>query len=105
MAVANIDPQHLSNFFFRLSRKDRDVPEAFVWISTHPDTKERAAEIIRQKKEYTFTSKPLLYTDWDTLKKLAARYDDDEDFRSDDDSDEVPADMTDEVDADTVDTH
>ena len=41
-----------------------------MWISTHPDSKERAAEIIAKKKEYTFQAKPILSTSWDDVKKI-----------------------------------
>jgi hypothetical protein len=59
----------LSNFFFRLARKD-DIPEELAWVSTHPDTKERAAEIIRQKKEYTYNSKPIIQLPWKDVQKF-----------------------------------
>jgi predicted Zn-dependent protease len=69
LAKADIDPQHLSNFFFRLARKD-DIPEELAWVSTHPDTKERAAEIIKQKKEYTYNSKPIIQLPWKDVQKF-----------------------------------
>ena len=69
LASSNIDPQHLSNFFFRLSQK-HNIPSELAWISTHPDTKERAADIIKKKKEYTFTKSVILKTPWDEIKKL-----------------------------------
>jgi predicted Zn-dependent protease len=77
LANANIDPQHLSNFFFRLARKD-NLPEELAWISTHPDTKERSAEIIKQKKEYTYTSKPILGTPWESVQQLVVDTDDED---------------------------
>ena len=77
LANANIDPQHLSNFFFRLARKD-NLPEELAWISTHPDTKERSAEIIKQKKEYTYTSKPVLNTPWESVQQLLVNTDDED---------------------------
>ncbi|HEY9047702.1 MAG TPA: M48 family metallopeptidase [Ohtaekwangia sp.] len=82
LAKASIDPQNLSNLFFRLARKD-DVPEELAWISTHPDTKERAAEIIKLKKEYTFSSKDILRTPWkDVQSSLSERHDSDDDHDS-----------------------
>ena len=69
MALANIDPQHLSNFFFRLSQKHR-MPEAFAWISTHPDAKERAADIIKKKKEYSYRSDAIIKTTWADVKRM-----------------------------------
>lgn len=69
LALANIDPEHLSNLFFRLSRQ-QDMPEELAWVSTHPDSKERAAEILRIKKEYTFKEEPIIRTPWEEVKKL-----------------------------------
>ncbi|MFZ6012622.1 MAG: M48 family metallopeptidase [Bacteroidota bacterium] len=69
MAAADIDPQHLSNFFFRLSRKN-NVPEELAWISTHPGTQERASEIIKKKKELSFKKEPILKMSWSSVKSL-----------------------------------
>lgn len=69
LAGVNIDPQHLSNFFFRLSQK-HNLPEELAWISTHPDTKERAAEIIKKKKEFNYTEEIIIGTGWNEIKKL-----------------------------------
>lgn len=69
MAKANIDPEHMANFLFRLA-KDHDMPEELVWVSTHPESKERAAEIIAKKKAYTFESKPVLKTSWKEVKDI-----------------------------------
>lgn len=69
LALANIDPQHLSNFFFRLSQKHH-LPEGFAWISTHPDTKERAADIIKKKKEYSYRKDAIIKTSWSDVKKM-----------------------------------
>lgn len=69
MAKANINPEHLSNFLFRMG-KAHDIPEELVWLSTHPDSKERAAEILKKKKEFTFQEEPLLKTSWKEVQKL-----------------------------------
>ena len=69
LARANVDPQHLSNLFFRLSQK-HNIPEEFAWISTHPDSKDRAADIIRKKKEYTYDAEAILNTAWSDVKNL-----------------------------------
>jgi len=71
MAKANISPEHLGNFLFRLGQS-HDIPEELVWISTHPDSKERAAEIISKKKEFTFEPKPVLNTPWEEVQKVFA---------------------------------
>jgi predicted Zn-dependent protease len=71
MAKANIDPEHLGNFLFRLGQS-HDMPEELVWVSTHPDSKERAAEINSNKKNLKFDSKPLLTTPSDEVLKFFA---------------------------------
>jgi beta-barrel assembly-enhancing protease len=68
MAKADIDPENMANFLFRLA-KDHDMPEELVWVSTHPESKERAAEILAKKKKYKFESKPILKTSWDNVKQ------------------------------------
>ncbi len=69
MAHSNIDPQHLSNLFFRLSQKI-NFPEELAWISTHPDSKSRAAEIIKKKKEYAFHTDNIISTGWSEVKNM-----------------------------------
>ena len=69
LAQSNVDPQHLSNFFFRLSQK-HNLPEELAWISTHPDTKERAADIITRKKDYIYHSDIIIKTAWNEVKNL-----------------------------------
>lgn len=69
LALSNVDPQHLSNLFFRLSQK-HNMPEELAWISTHPDSKERAADIIKKKKEFTFASDLIIKTAWVHVKNM-----------------------------------
>jgi beta-barrel assembly-enhancing protease len=69
LAQSNIDPQHLSNLFFRLSQK-HNIPEELAWISTHPDSKKRAADIIKKKKEFTFGSDVIIKTPWRQVKSM-----------------------------------
>jgi len=64
LAKAEIDPEPFGNFLFRMSTSEKDMPEELVWISTHPDSKERAAEIFKKKKEYTFPPRSILKTPW-----------------------------------------
>jgi predicted Zn-dependent protease len=63
MAKAEIDVEPLGNFLFRLST-NKDLPDELVWISTHPDSKERAAEIFKKKKQFNYTPVPALKTPW-----------------------------------------
>ena len=67
---ANIDPEHLANFMFRLSQEDEAFPEYLEWVSTHPDSKDRSADILKLKNESEQTEFEPLATDeeWETLK-------------------------------------
>lgn len=51
MVNANLDPEHLANFLFRLSQEDNALPEFVEWVSTHPDSKDRSADILKLRNE------------------------------------------------------
>jgi beta-barrel assembly-enhancing protease len=69
LARANIDPENFANLLFRLSRKN-DVPENFEWISTHPASKNRTAEILKLKEVMKFKTIPLMDSlTWNMLKR------------------------------------
>lgn len=74
MAKADIDPENMANFLFRLG-KDNHIPEELIWISTHPESKNRASEILNKRKNLTFESKPILRTPWSDIKELTDRAD------------------------------
>lgn len=66
---ARIDPEHMANFLFLLSTKVNELPKELQWMSTHPDSKERAAEILKAIKEPSETYQPV-FTDeeWEKVK-------------------------------------
>jgi predicted Zn-dependent protease len=67
---AHVDPGHFSDFLFRLSNNKPDLPGQFEWISTHPDTKERVAAIIRLGKGHPVQSFPVVTEEeWRQLKQ------------------------------------
>jgi beta-barrel assembly-enhancing protease len=69
MANTGIDPVHFADLLFRLSKKS-DVPKNFEWISTHPNTKERTAEILDLRKKSKFKIVPLMPdAQWKYLKE------------------------------------
>ena len=70
LARSNIDPEHLGNILFRLSRTV-DIPKELVWISTHPDSKERAAEILNKRNDYSFHSEAVIALPWAEVRELA----------------------------------
>ncbi len=63
---AGIDPVHLGNFLLRISTMEsgRRVPE---WVSTHPDTRTRAAEIFEAGEGMDGGFEPLYDGDWEAL--------------------------------------
>jgi predicted Zn-dependent protease len=69
LANAKMDPKHFSNFLFRLSRDNR-MPEELVWLSTHPDSKERAADILKKRKTLSYDTVPPLKTSWTSVKRI-----------------------------------
>lgn len=48
---AGIDPKPFANFLFRIA-SETDMPDGFEWISTHPDSKDRAARLLELAKQY-----------------------------------------------------
>jgi len=71
MTNAGIDPGALAEFLYRLSQEKYDVPKAFEWVSTHPNSGDRAAEILKLKSGRPFTPRPI--TDslrWNAYREL-----------------------------------
>ncbi|RZJ68511.1 MAG: M48 family metallopeptidase [Flavobacterium sp.] len=67
---ANLDPEKFGEFLFDMSRKDA-MPSAVYWVSTHPESEERALEIIEDIKGKKFkVVKVLTDKEW---KNLTAR--------------------------------
>jgi predicted Zn-dependent protease len=67
---AGVDPAPLANFMYRLSDEGRNTPHQLAWISTHPDSKERANYIIEYAKGKHVHAKQVTSADeWDRFKK------------------------------------
>ncbi len=58
MINADMDPEALANFLYRLS--DRSLPEQLYWISTHPESKQRSVKITEEIKGRTFQKIPVI---------------------------------------------
>jgi len=74
MAKAGIDPQSFADVIFRLSREKSDIPKRLEWISTHPNTADRCAEILRLRKQETVQARPIVSdASWSSAKKSSRR--------------------------------
>lgn len=56
---AQLDPSKFADFMYKMSRNS-DMPDAVYWISTHPESEERALAIIDKIKGRTFKIKKVL---------------------------------------------
>jgi beta-barrel assembly-enhancing protease len=58
MIRADMDPEALANFLYRLS--DENLPEQLYWVSTHPESKQRSAKIMEALRGRSFHKNPVL---------------------------------------------
>lgn len=63
---ASLNPNRLTQFFLKLKQKDRDLPEGFEWISSHPALKERI-EFVTENAGDSIQEIPI-DVDWDKFK-------------------------------------
>jgi predicted Zn-dependent protease len=67
---ANINVEPLANFLNRLSEKEKESPKYLTWISSHPDSKERAEYIMDYRaNNVTKYTKILTLETWKKLKE------------------------------------
>lgn len=70
MTNSNINPEHFANFLYRLGDSESTSMKYFSWISTHPDSKERAEYIIKYIGKKNEKSEAVLATEtWNKLKE------------------------------------
>ena len=66
---ANINPQPFADFLYKLSDSEHEASKYFTWISTYPDSKERAEYIIEYSKDKLTNYKSILSNEtWEKLK-------------------------------------
>lgn len=66
---AGIDPEPFANFLYRLSESEKNTPKQAFWISTHPDSKERAESIVAYIKGKKIRKNSILSnSSWTKLK-------------------------------------
>ena len=69
MTEAGLDPLGLADFLYRMSESTEDIPEEYYWISTHPESEERALEIFEHFGKDKSRSRQVLEPEtWKTLK-------------------------------------
>jgi predicted Zn-dependent protease len=69
LIAANVDPEPFATFLYRLAINEEDLPRELFWVSTHPESKERAENLIEFIKGRKPVSKPVLSADqWERLK-------------------------------------
>jgi predicted Zn-dependent protease len=67
---AKINPEPLANFLYKLSDNENEETKYLSWISTHPDSKERAEYIIEYSKNKHTNYEPVLTNEtWLKLKE------------------------------------
>jgi len=65
---ARIDPEPFADFLYKLADNNPEMMKYLSWISTHPESKERAEEIIEYCKTKEIVSNPVLAQQtWDNL--------------------------------------
>lgn len=69
LANANINTEPFANFLNNMSLDDDEKNEYLDWVSTHPDSKERAEYILEYSKTKTINSEAILsHSTWRKLK-------------------------------------
>lgn len=69
LVKANVNPEPFANFLYKLSDRDHEALKYLTWLSTHPDSKERARDIIEYSKgKRTAYTSILSIGTWDKLR-------------------------------------
>jgi predicted Zn-dependent protease len=70
LTTAKVNPEPFANFLYKLSDKEHEATKCLTWISTHPDSKERAEYIFEYSKDKLTDYKPILNNEaWVKLKE------------------------------------
>jgi predicted Zn-dependent protease len=70
LVKAKINPEPFANFLYKLADKEGDAGKYFAWISTHPESKERAEYIVEYSKNKKTIYEPILaIKTWEKLKE------------------------------------
>lgn len=70
LSKAHINPEGLANFLYKITSPDNTLNKYLSWVSTHPDSKERAEYIVMHSKNFTLQAEPIITLDsWNKLKE------------------------------------
>lgn len=68
---AKVNPEPFANLLYKLSENEHEATKYLTWISTHPDSKERAEYISEYSKGKFTDFKPILSNEtWSQLKEV-----------------------------------
>lgn len=70
---AKVNPEPFANFLYKLANEENQATQYLTWISTHPDSKERAEYIIQHSLNKTIDYTQIFSDDtWSNLKAALA---------------------------------
>lgn len=70
LVKAKVNPEPFANFLYKLSEKENVATKYLTWISTHPESKERAKYVIEYSNDRLTDYKSILSTEsWEKLKE------------------------------------
>lgn len=66
---ANVNPEPFADFLYKLSESENEATKYLTWISSHPDSKDRAQYVIEYSKGRSKNYKPILSAQtWEKVK-------------------------------------
>jgi predicted Zn-dependent protease len=70
LIAAKFNPDPFADFLFKLAKNESDAVKYLTWISTHPDSEERAKYILEYSKDKKVNFRPILVEEtWQKLKE------------------------------------
>ena len=70
MIKSKINPQPFANFLYKLSDAENEENNYLSWLSTHPDSKERAEYVIKYSRGKKVAFQPIVTNaTWEKLKE------------------------------------
>ena len=71
LTKAEINPEHFAQFLYKINDSESEIMKYLTWISTHPDSKNRAEYIIEHSKNNNVKNVPILKDEtWNKLKEV-----------------------------------